>query len=475
MDTRPDLLRSVTRASELQATLSLVDTLIDTERKARRIPGISAAIIYDQAVLWSKGFGLADIARHLPATPHTIYLMASVTKLFTATALMHLRDAGKLQLDDPLEQYLSGITVKSHAADAAPLTFRQVAAHMAGLPRDESLDRIHHEDFVIHPSVDRFLAGVREIELVAAPLTTHLYSNLGYMLLGLALGQAAGQPYIDYVRQHLLAPLGMQSSGFEPTEMWPSSVQTHLAIPYKPQRTDETVPPTAPRTVAGAMIPALGLYSTIEDIARFISLQFRDGPAHGSQILKGSTLREMHSPLFLDAGWQSAAALGWAVERVQNQTVIGHSGGAYGSSTDILLVPALKLGLALFMNTTEDASGLNRMVLERLLPTVSRVLALLPEPVSASGMSTPPVQSAWKAYEGEYVERGLRLPLTVRLNPNRLIATLLETDVFLLPHADDQFRMQDSPLGDSIRFVRNGDGIVIQAEVNGGLLLFVRK
>lgn len=475
MESRTDPLIIATQTPEWQATIALIDALLEAERKVRRIPGMSAAIVYDQKIPWSKGFGFADVERNVPATPQTIYRMASVTKTFTATMLMQLRDAGNLHLDEPLEKYLPVLKVKSPFADPSPITFRHVVAHLAGLPRDDAGERVHEENAVIYPSVDLFQARLEEIELVAPPLTKKQYSNLGFMLLGLALGHVAGQPYTQYVMEHILRPLGMKSSGFEPIEGWSAHLQAQLATPYKPQREDETVPPVAPLTVAGAMNPALGLFSSIEDMARFISLQFRDGPAQGAQILKGSTLREMHSPIFLDPGWNDATALSWAVERMQNHTTIGHSGGAYGFSTDILIVPSLKLGLALFMNTTEDASGINRSVLECLLPTVSRLLQRQQKAQTVSATRLPPIQPEWKAYEGRYTERGMRLPLEVRLEPDKLIATILGTDVILLPLEEHHFRMQESPLGDSMCFVRNSDGIVIQAKINGGLLLFVRE
>ncbi len=195
------------QSSELQACIALIDAFLETERKVRAIPGLSLAIVYNQEILWSKGFGFADIARSIPATPKTLYRVASVTKLFTATMLMQLRDAGKLQLDEPLDKYLPELKVKSTFADPAPITFRQVAAHLSGLPRDDSLKRSYKENQIIYPSAEEIQASLKDIELVTAPMTEKHYSNLGFALLGLALGRIADQSYPGYIAEHILQPI----------------------------------------------------------------------------------------------------------------------------------------------------------------------------------------------------------------------------------------------------------------------------
>ncbi len=108
------------KVPELQASIALIDAFLEEERKVRKIPGLSFAIVYDQDILWSSGLGFADLERKAPATPQTLYRIASITKLFTATMLMHLRDAGKLHLDDSLEQYLPFVKIQSRFSDPSP-------------------------------------------------------------------------------------------------------------------------------------------------------------------------------------------------------------------------------------------------------------------------------------------------------------------------------------------------------------------
>ena len=356
---------------ELRAAFTLIEAFLETERQQRKIPGLSASIVYDQEIIWSKGFGFANIEKRIPATPQTIYRIASITKLFTATMLMPLRDAGKLHLDEPVEKYLPTFKIKTSFADPAPITLRQVVSHLSGLPRDAPVDREYEENSVLLPSTEQTLASLEQVELIAAPMTKPLYSNLGFAILGYVLGLIAGQPYTQYVTEHILHPLGMNNSGYEPPT---EAMQAHLATGYNAQRENETAPIAAPVTVERGQNPAGGLFSSVKDIARFISLQFRDGPASGAQVLKGSTLREMHAPVFLQADWREATGIAWGIRRIQDYTAVRHSGGIFGFSTDVIILPELKLGIALFINTAQDAGWLNRSALEIGLPVFTRIL-----------------------------------------------------------------------------------------------------
>src|SRR4030095_10976407 len=124
---------------ELRALLTEIEADAEQARVKAKIPGMSIVIVYDQDVLVAKGFGYADLEKKIPADPQTIYRTGSVTKAFTALMLMQLRDEGKLHLDDPIEKYLREFKIKSRFPDARPATFRQVAAHYSGLPRDTPL------------------------------------------------------------------------------------------------------------------------------------------------------------------------------------------------------------------------------------------------------------------------------------------------------------------------------------------------
>ena len=199
----------------VRAILTEIEADAENARVKAKIPGMSMVIVYDQDVLLAKGFGYADLEKQIPADPQTVYRAGSVTKSFTALMLMQLRDAGKLQLDDPIEKYLPEFKIKSRFPDARPATFRQVAAHYSGLPREAPMLHEYRatDEF---PSVEDQLKSLTTAnsEMMIPPMTLYSYSNLGYDIMGLALSRIAKQPYDRYVADQILKPLGMNSSGF---------------------------------------------------------------------------------------------------------------------------------------------------------------------------------------------------------------------------------------------------------------------
>src|SRR5678815_5534636 len=203
--------------SALRAVLTEIEADAENARVRAKIPGMSIVIVHDQDVLLAKGFGYADLEKKIPADPQTVYRTGSVTKAFTALMLMQLRDAGKLQLDDPIEKFLPEFKIKSRFPDARPATFRQVAAHYSGQPREAPmLYEVQVADE--QPSVEEQLKSLKNSEMLLPAMTMYSYSNLGYAIMGLALSRVAKQPYDQYVATQILEPLGMNHSGFALTE-----------------------------------------------------------------------------------------------------------------------------------------------------------------------------------------------------------------------------------------------------------------
>ena len=151
--------------------------------------------------MWAAGFGEADPARHAPATPDTLYRIASITKLFTATSILQLRDAGALQLDDPVTRHLPWFAVPSRHADAPPITIRHLITHTSGLPREAAFPYWTEGEF---PTPERLREGLARQEAVLPTETRWKYSNLALALAGEVVAAASGEPYADYVAAHVL-------------------------------------------------------------------------------------------------------------------------------------------------------------------------------------------------------------------------------------------------------------------------------
>jgi len=352
----------------LASTLDQITERLEEQRRALGIPGLSAAILYNQDVIWAHGFGVARCDSRTLADEHTIYHQQSIGKLFTTTMMMQVRDRGAICLDDPVEQYLPQFGLRWRAGDRPRITFRHLASHTSGLPMEAPLDYVTSTRF---PSIETVLQSLEDNHLLAPPTKTFKYSNLGFAVLGHALETVAGQSYKEYILTHILQPLGMTSSGFDMR----AETSQQVAVGYVPAP-GEAAPEVARVIDAAAFVPAGGVWASVMDMAKFISLQFRDGPADGAQILRGTTLREMHAPvMFIDADWHEAIALGGVLGRVAGWGGLMAAGGADGFTSMVAYLPDLKLGMVLSMNMGVNPASLVVGALEKLLPVVTQIQA----------------------------------------------------------------------------------------------------
>ena len=265
--------------SEVQSGIDLLSAWIEAQMAYRNQPGLSIGIVYDQEMVWSKGFGYADTDRKSPATAQSIYRIASITKLFTSTAIMQLRDAGKLQLDDHVDKHLSWFDVQDTYPDAPPITIRHLITHTSGLPREAAFPYWTDSNFPTREQVREALPGQ---ETILPAETRWKYSNLALALAGEVVAVASGCPYTDYIEQNILQPLGMNTTFVKTIE----EDHPQLATGYG-RRMPDGNRSVSPFTDCQGITPAANMATTVEDLARFAMLQFRDDPAGGAQILKG--------------------------------------------------------------------------------------------------------------------------------------------------------------------------------------------
>jgi CubicO group peptidase (beta-lactamase class C family) len=181
--------------------------------KKRDVTGLSIALVDDQRVVWPEGFGYADKAGNVPASPETVYRAGSISKLFTATAAMQLAEREKLDIDRPLGDYLPGFSIRTRFADSAPVTPRSIMTHHSGLPSDylRGMWTRNPEPFT------RVSDRLKDEYAANPPGTVFSYSNLGITLLGDAVGKVAGRDFASHLRDEILLPLGMSRSSFSPS------------------------------------------------------------------------------------------------------------------------------------------------------------------------------------------------------------------------------------------------------------------
>ena len=369
----------------MRGAIDLLSAWIESQMAYAGQPGLSIGIVHDQQLVWAAGFGRASLERDQPATPDTLYRIASITKLFTSTAIVQLRDAGRLQLDDPIVKHLPWFSIAQPYADAPVMTIRHLLTHTAGLPREAGFPYWTDGDF---PSLDKVRERLPHQRAALPTETEWKYSNLGLTVAGEVVAAVSGRPYADYVAQHVLEPLGMKRT-FVAT---PPADHPDLAVGYVRRLPGGGRTP-APHTDGRGITAAANMTTCVTDLARFAMLQFREGAAGGAQILKSSTLREMQRPHWVEPDWTAGWGLGFRILRQNDKTYVGHGGALRGYRTQIQLCPAERIGIVVLTNA-DDGDPLKYVdkAFQWVAPAI--VKATTPAPAAA-----PP---GWERYAGRY-------------------------------------------------------------------------
>ena len=189
----------------------IFETWMRAQIAYRELPGVAIGVVYNQELVWAKGFGLADIDTRLPMTPATKFRMASHSKLFTSTAIMQLRDQGKVRLDDPVTKYLPWFKVKAAQPDDPPITIEELLTHSSGLSREAGS---HWSDYKF-PDASEVRAYIEQTQAIYSPQVRWKYSNLALTIAGLIVEAVSGEAYATYVQRHIFDPLGMGDSSVD--------------------------------------------------------------------------------------------------------------------------------------------------------------------------------------------------------------------------------------------------------------------
>lgn len=342
--------------------IRVIDTWLEAQRDYDHLPGMSAAIVLDQGILFEKGYGMADLEKEVPSSPGTIYSICSISKLFTSVAIMQLRDAGKLRLEDLVSDHLPWFNLEQQYPDTGPITIRSLLTHSSGLPREADYPYWSGPDFPF-PSSKQVKDKLGTQKTLYPPSTYFQYSNLGLTLLGEIVAEISGIPYEQYVEENILKPLRLAGTRTElPESLW----REKFATGYSALKRDGTRE-MLPLFQAKGMTPAAGFSSTVEDLARFASWQFRLLEKGGEEIIKASTLREMHRVHWVDPDWQTTWGLGFSVREVDGRTMVGHSGSCPGYRTVLNIDPRKKQAFIVMINAggvspNKYASGMRKVL-----------------------------------------------------------------------------------------------------------------
>jgi len=315
----------VSAPSELAPAL---DRLL-AESQADRLPSVAAAVTRTGEAVWSGAVGSASYEEGRDATPDTQYRIGSITKTFTAVAIMQLRASGALDLDDRLEQHIDGI------ANGSP-TIRRLLCHLSGLQREAGEMFVTGES----PTEDDLVASMAEIEFVLRPGESHHYSNFAFALLGQVVARRSGQPYMQYVDERIIGPLGLARTTWLPQA---PKAQGYLVNEYARTVWRE------PETDLAATASAGQLWSTVEDLGRWAAFL----AAGDDDVLAADLVEEMWFPqvMYDPSDWTLAWGLGLMLYSRDGRIYAGHGGAMAGHLAGVIVDRKTQTGAAALTNS----------------------------------------------------------------------------------------------------------------------------
>ena len=345
-------------SADPQQRFAAVREVIAKTLEEAKVPSIALAVVKDGRIIWEEGFGWADKERQIPASAHTPYSLASMTKPITATAIMQLHEAGKLDIDAPIERYLGPIRLTGHAGPSDGVTARRIMAHSAGLPQYGRFYLDGAEPAGSAETISKFGA------VVFPPNTRFEYSNIGMKILDAAIEQVSGQTYGDYLRSEVFLPLGMKNSA---VGLPPGAV---AAVRYDSDR--------KPMRFYMTDHPGSGdVWASAHDVARFLAFHMGTPLPDQRPILSPATRLVMQmpasaTPMPTPPGVpRRDVGANWILSRVNGHPQVWHSGGQPGVSTFMSFYPDQKLAVVLLANSSTPLGRVGQAIRDAIAPEVS--------------------------------------------------------------------------------------------------------
>jgi len=328
---------------------------VDTDR----IGGISAGVVVGRDLVWAQGFGWADVGRKIPAGVNTVYRVGSISKSFTAVALLQIRERGYLELDHPVGGVLPELAqLPDRPAGADPITFRHLASHTAGLIREPRLEGAAEGPLEFWE--DQILASIPTTSFYAPPGQSYRYSNIGFGILGYSLSRVTGIPFMELVDASILRPLGMHSSGFVVTP----AIHEQMATGYVRGRDGRIDAEFPYRELVGRgyKVPNGGIFSTVGDLGRFVA--GLTGAA-AVPMLGPEGRRLIRTSQTPEDGAQYS--FGFSIsQREGSPDLIGHGGSVAGHNAHMIFEPESGIGVVLLRNYGGGETNLGRAARELL-------------------------------------------------------------------------------------------------------------
>jgi CubicO group peptidase (beta-lactamase class C family) len=383
----PAAFNDPTRLERIQKAIPVIEKMYQDFALINHVPGYAYGIVIDGQLLYKGAGGYANLEEKIPATTNSMFRIASMSKSFTSLAILHLRDAGKLKLDDPVAMYIPALKGQGLTKDAPAITIRHLMSHSAGFPEDNPWGDRQLADS--EKDLNDLIKGTLSFSNVAG--IEYEYSNLGFAMLGYIIHKVSGEPYDAYIKKNILTPLGMKATTYEYTEI----PKDKFAYGYRYINDTWRKEQPLKDGIYGAMG---GMITSIDMFGNYVAMHEAAWPERNDNEtlpVKRSSIREMHQPArFISLnpnytfpnGKKLATAgaytygLRWMID-AEHKKNIGHSGGLPGFGSNWQFLPDYGIGVILFANVTyAPTTYINTVVIDTLV----QMAHLKPRQTSAS-------------------------------------------------------------------------------------------
>jgi CubicO group peptidase (beta-lactamase class C family) len=346
--------RPPNKLPDYSQAIARLETAIREELAEHQLHGMSVALVDDQRIVYANGFG--SVKRD------SIFRAGSISKLLNAVGIMQQVEQGRIDLDAPIQRYGPQFDIVVPFANTPPITIRQLLCHRSGMIRESPVGGYFDSS---EPGLAATVDSIRSCVLVRPPNTKTSYSNVGPSIAGQILATVTGSDYARYQQEHVLGPMGMTSSSY----VLAGIPRKRLAVAYM-QVADGRggfTEQTAPLFDLGT-IPAGNLFTSVEDLARFVCVLAASGRGGDRQIVSPASLAQMWTPQLTND--ESGYGIGFMVSRYRNHKAVSHNGAVYGFSSSLVLLPEAKIGVVLLCNddiVNGNVSRLSHVALDLML------------------------------------------------------------------------------------------------------------
>jgi CubicO group peptidase (beta-lactamase class C family) len=397
-------------------------------------PGAAVGVVSGDRLVFAKGFGVSNVETGAPVTPDMLFRLGSTTKMFTAAALVTLAEEGKLKLDEPIGKYAKGLSPK-----IAGLTAHQLLSHTAGL-KDGGQMFGRHDDEALAETV----RALKDDFLFAAPGRIYSYSNPGYWLAGYLIEAVGGKPYADVLDERLFKPVGMQRTTLRPTTAmtWPLAQGHDVSGSDKPR----VVRPFADNV---GNWPAGSIFSSVNDLSRFVIVFMNGGQVEGKQVLSPSLIKQLSSLQADQPGSEWKYGYGLALGKNRGVRMVGHDGARSGYGSLIRMAPDHHFAVIILVNRTGGSLGKTaEKAMELMLPLEAKVESK-PKPIAMT-------EAEMARYVGVYGAQPNRYEIAIK--DGKLVIKWMDIEAQISKLSESRFLATDPSDTTEFALVPGADG-----------------